>query len=525
MSYEPSKVLAQALKQAKNKSEDGVLESSALNPKQAALLKKAGCLTQVIRGWYLLSRPEPAGSSTVWYVGFWNFIKVYLLKRFGKHGYCLSADTSLDLHTGEGHIAKQVTAITRKPSNQTVALPHDTSLLLYADTKNFPRQLEKLNGIYVMPLPLALCRLSPAYYKNKPLNVEIALKMLQSVTEVSRILLDGALVTDAGRIAGAFRAIGESPKAEQIVRDMQAAGLSVSEINPFENHVPSLSAIPRIKSAYSGRIEAMWKRMRSEVISEFPDPPGTAPNKEERVIRIIQERYKHDAYHSLSIEGYEVTEDLLQRIAEGNWRPDVDPKDHEQIDAMAAKGYHEAFQQVLKSVRKTIVGLNAGKVFEDDLQNWYRALFSPSVQAGILKAADLAGYRSGPVYIKGARHVPPGGKDAVLDSMETLFRLIRDEPHPAVRAVLGHFIFVYIHPYMDGNGRIGRLLLNLMLVSGGYRWTIIRIEERARYMAALEAASIEGRIEPFAKFVRSELDYWTEKIASSTAASASDGCP
>ena len=37
----------------------------------------------------------------------------------------------------------------------------------------------------------------------------------------------------------------------------------------------------------------------------------------------------------------------------------------------------------------------------------------------------------------------------------------------AVRAVLGHFFFVYIHPYMDGNGRMGRFVLNAMLASGG----------------------------------------------------------
>jgi Fic family protein len=319
------------------------------------------------------------------------------------------------------------------------------------------------------------------------------------------------LVTDAARIAGAFRAIGDPSKADQIVRDMQAAGYSVVETNPFENHIPVLTDLSRIKSPYSGRIEAMWKRMRAPVVKAFAIPPGMSPGKEERVIKVILERYKHDAYHSLSIEGYEVTEDLIQKIEDGSWRPDADPKDHEQINAMAAKGYHEAFQRVLTSVRKTIAGSPAGEVFEDDLQDWYRALFSPSVQAGILKAADLAGYRNGPVYIKGARHVPPGNKDAVLDSMETLFRLIKEEEHPAVRAVLGHFIFVYIHPYMDGNGRIGRLLLNLMLVSGGYCWTIIRAEGRPQYMQALESASTEGNIEPFAEFVSSELDYWTKR--------------
>ncbi len=105
----------------------------------------------------------------------------------------------------------------------------------------------------------------------------------------------------------------------------------------------------------------------------------------------------------------------------------------------------------------------------------------------------------------------PPRKEAVQDSMDTLFNLLKQEEHPAVRAVLGHFIFVYIHPYMDGNGRIARFLLNLMLISGGYDWTIIRNTGRSEYMQSLEAASTEGNIEPFAKFVRSELNYWIKK--------------
>jgi hypothetical protein len=512
MKYQPNKSLAEALKTAKGAAEEGVvIEHTALTPKHLEILKRAGYLTPVIRGWYLLTKPEAsAGASTIWYIGFWPFLKSYLLKRFGKQEYCLSADASLDLLTGEGPIARQITVLTKRASNQTIDLPQDTSLVLYHDTKNFPSDPLKLNGIYVMPLPLALCRLSPAYYKTKPLNVELALKLLPSVTEVSRILLEGGLVTDAARLAGAFRAIGDNQKADQIIRDMQAAGLSISEVNPFEKHVPVLRELPRITSASSGRIEVMWKKMRTAVIEIFPSPTGLTPGKEERVIRIIQERYKHDAYHSLSIEGYEVTEELIQKIADEGWNPEADPKDYEQTNAMAAKGYHEAFQRILQSVRKVIAGELPGKVFEDDLQDWYRALFSASVQAGILNASSLAGYRNGPVYIKGARHVPPQ-KEVVPDSMETLFRLIKEEDHPAVRAVLGHFIFVYIHPYMDGNGRIARFILNLMLISGGYTWTVIRTEGRPQYMNSLEAASTEGNIEPFAKFVSAELDYWTHR--------------
>ncbi|MBW2688918.1 MAG: Fic family protein, partial [Deltaproteobacteria bacterium] len=70
-----------------------------------------------------------------------------------------------------------------------------------------------------------------------------------------------------------------------------------------------------------------------------------------------------------------------------------------------------------------------------------------------------------------------------------------------VRVVLGHFIFVYIHPYVDGNGRMGRFLMNTMLASGGYPWTVIPVEMRNTYMAALEEASVGGNIGPFTDFL------------------------
>lgn len=104
------------------------------------------------------------------------------------------------------------------------------------------------------------------------------------------------------------------------------------------------------------------------------------------------------------------------------------------------------------------------------------------------------------MFIRGALHVPPAS-EAVRDCMPALFELIANEPHPAVRAVLGHFLFVFIHPYMDGNGRLARFLMNAMLVTGGYVWTVIPVQQRPAYMEALERASSWGDIEPFANFV------------------------
>ncbi|MCE7062363.1 Fic family protein [Dyadobacter sp. CY343] len=167
---------------------------------------------------------------------------------------------------------------------------------------------------------------------------------------------------------------------------------------------------------------------------------------------------------------------------------------------MAARGYCQAFQSVTESIKAILRGENAGTLADKDHSKWYRQMFDPSITAGILKAADLAGYRNHQVYIGNSKHVPLN-VDAMRDAMPILFELLQEEPEPSVRTILGHFVFVFIHPYMDGNGRMGRFLMNAMLASGGYPWTVIRVGSRDEYMESLEKASVEQNIEPFAAFL------------------------
>jgi hypothetical protein len=75
-------------------------------------------------------------------------------------------------------------------------------------------------------------------------------------------------------------------------------------------------------------------------------------------------------------------------------------------------------------------------------------MFAPSVTAAPLKPADISGYRNDLVYDRRFMYVPLNC-GALPDSMPALFDLLREEADPAVRAVLGHLIFVYIHPYME----------------------------------------------------------------------------
>jgi Fic family protein len=248
-----------------------------------------------------------------------------------------------------------------------------------------------------------------------------------------------------------------------------------------------------------GRIRAMWESMRGVIVAKFPKSPGLPRNRKD-YLRRVDDMYRSDAYHSLSIEGYSVTAALIERVQRGDWDPDHHDADRQSRDALAARGYWQAFEKVKETVGDVIAGGNPGILARSAHTEWYRELFQPCVAAGLIEAGALAGYRNHAVYLRTSRYVPPRW-ETVRDAMPGLFDLLEHEPEPGVRAVLGHWLFGYIHPYPDGNGRMARFLMNAMLASGGYPWTVIRVEDRDAYLAALDRASIDMKIEPFAEFI------------------------
>jgi len=78
--------------------------------------------------------------------------------------------------------------------------------------------------------------------------------------------------------------------------------------------------------------------------------------------------------------------------------------------------------------------------------------------------------------------------------------------HPVEKAAMLHIIFVGIHPFIDGNGRTSRLLLNLELMKNGYPPIIIKAENRLKYYSALDKAYTTNNSKDFINLVIEELD-------------------
>jgi hypothetical protein len=462
-------------------------------------LVKNGFLLEVMKGWYIPTRPdEVTGESTTWYASFWRFIAAYLKERFGTN-WSISPEQSLLLHTGNMTVPRQLLVRSPKARNKITTLPHDTSLF---DTRaSLPKagQIAEKDGLRLFSIHAGLVSCGPGFFRQNVTDARAALAMVRNASDVLALLLEGGRTTVAGRLAGAFRNIGRGAFrnigrdriADDIVKTMQTADYDIREKDPFEDTI-NLILPAREQSPYVNRIRLMWQQMRETILKRFPAAPGR-PSDIAAYLKAADDIYVTDAYHSLSIEGYRVSPELIERVRSGEWNPDENEDDREHRNALAARGYWQAYQAVRESVRKVLEGENPGAVGDDDHGDWYRKMFGPSVTAGLLRTANLAGYRNDQVYIRRSMHVPPR-HEAVRDCMPAFFDLLGEEPEPSVRVVLGHFMFVYIHPYMDGNGRMGRFLMNVMLAAGGYPWTVIPLEKRDDYMSALESASVEQDI-------------------------------
>ena len=461
-------------------------------------LVRNGFLLPIMKGWYIAGSPDGgAGDSTAWYTSFWGFCADYLRYRLDTD-WCLSPEQSLSLHAGNWSVPRQLLVRAPKGRNNVTILPHGTSVLEVRSTMPDITDIVELEGMRVFSLSAALVACSARYFSQSPVDVRTALALVHDIPDMLRRLLAGGHSTVAGRLAGAFRGMGRTRIANHILETMRAAGFTVRETNPFGAPAAVLKTSRGVSPSVH-RIRLMWETIRGRISEHFPRAPGR-PEDVTAHLKRIEDVYMTDAYHSLSIEGYRVSPALIEAVCGDAWNPDRNEDHRAQRDALAARGYWQACQVVRGSVRRVLEGENPGTVAEEDHGAWYREMIAPGVAAGLVQPSELAGYRNAPVYIRRSMHVPLNS-EAVRDAMPAFFELLRDETEPSVRVVLGHFMFVYVHPYSDGNGRMGRFLMNVMLAAGGYPWTITPVERREAYMAALEDASVRHDIDSFADFL------------------------
>lgn len=491
-----------------------VFRSSEFARADRERLLAQGYLRDVIKGWLISTSPDAApGDTTPWFASFWEFCARYCEFRFGRNWH-LSPEQSLLLHAEDSVIPTQVIVCSPQGTNNAISLLSGTSL--YDLKSGLPKAADLMvkNGLRLFTPATALVRVSEDFMRRCPAEVHVVLAGIRDSSEILRPLLEGGHTVVTGRLAGAFARFGRDDVADDIAKAMKAAGYDVRPADPFADQ----QTFARLQTGVQpivGRLQSLWSRYREDIIVAFPKPPGL-PKDAAAYLKFVDGIYQSDAYHSLSIEGYRVTTELIERMRAGAWNPEAHEADRKSRDALAARGYWQAFQNVKEAVAKIIAGADAARLVRSAHRDWFRDMFQPCVAAGLIDAPALAGYRNHFVYLQGSRHVPPRW-EVVADAMEALFDLLQGESEPAARIVLGHWLFGYIHPYPDGNGRMARFLMNALLASGGYPWTVIRVEDRAAYMTALESASVQMNIGPFAAFITERVKWSMAQAAGKTA--------
>ncbi|MDE6716330.1 MAG: cell filamentation protein Fic, partial [Muribaculaceae bacterium] len=358
-----------------------------------------GWLTEVMKGWYIPSRPGSEGDTTVWYTSYWHFVKAYLQSRYG-NDWIIMPDQSLDIISGKTTVPLQLIIKSPKAGNTIVDLPFGHSILPLRGVLPDDKYIESLYGLNLYPLENALISASPFYYEREEISARICLSMIKDSTQMQRLLVEPGATTRAGRLAGAFRNNGQNDIADEILKVMRDFGYRVTESDPFIStpKVPFHTAT----SPYSARIRQMWSNMREQVLANFPTQPSTIKDIDSYISN-ADEKYVDDAYHSLSIEGYQVSKELIEKVRSGSWKPDEEDKEHKR--ALVARGYYQAFNAVKKSIIEILKGKSSGEVVEEEHGSWYRQMWMLFVSAGILKPTDLIGYRRSQVYIKGSKHI------------------------------------------------------------------------------------------------------------------------
>ena len=193
-------------------------------------------------------------------------------------------------------------------------------------------------------------------------------------------------------------------------------------------------------------------------------------------------------YSSNALEGNSLTESETKVVIEDGLTIGGKPLK----DVYEATGHAKAYDFLYKLAKKDPVS-------EENILKIHRLFY------GQIDKANAGVWRKVRVFISGSRRVLPAPEKVpgLMSAFVKWMGAYEDRMHPVEFAALVHQKFVYIHPFVDGNGRVARLLMNLMLMRAGWTLAIIPPICRHEYIATLEKAGRQPA--PFVRFIRDRV--------------------
>ncbi len=188
------------------------------------------------------------------------------------------------------------------------------------------------------------------------------------------------------------------------------------------------------------------------------------------------------AHHTTAIEGNTLTLEETQVVLEhGVTIGGKTVREHLEVINV-----REAWERLQSAVKP------GTPLIEDTVLHIHKVLTQ-----GIL-GDDAGRYRRMPVYIRGSMDVPPNWVKvpALMEAFVRHFRTRPADEHPIRFAARAHVDFVGIHPFLDGNGRTARMLVDFLLMREGWPPALYTVTDRASYMRAIRSARMDKDLDP-----------------------------
>ena len=210
----------------------------------------------------------------------------------------------------------------------------------------------------------------------------------------------------------------------------------------------------------------------------------------------MKEFYYQHIYHTIALEGNTLTLEEIKTIIDH----------HTTIAGKSIFEHNEVIgiAEALNYMNNTLL-MKIGNITITDIKNIHKRVL------GYVDPFGAGEFRTKQVYV--GRHIPPHPSEVEI-YMEQFVDWLNSEEvlslHPVEFAAIAHYKLVYIHPFVDGNGRTARLLMNFILMKNGFPPVSIEVEDRWEYYECLIAAN-DGDLRPFIRFI-AEYTYNTLEI-------------
>lgn len=254
-------------------------------------------------------------------------------------------------------------------------------------------------------------------------------------------------------------------------------GVDLNKKTILEKEIKADKELMLLSSLLTDKEKKELDLIKKEYLSQ---PKANLENRYESFISLF-------TYDSTNIEGNTLTlQETSQLLFEGR----TPRKSLREINEVV--NHKRAFDFILKFKRE---------LSKDFILNLHNLVVKETLRPELIN--QIGKYRTLQVYIRGTNWLPPKPEEVPneMASLLSWYTKNKNKIHPLVLCAYFHSAFETIHPFVDGNGRVGRLLMNFLLHKKGYPMINIPNQRKHEYYSALESSQLNGDLRPLVKFL------------------------